>query len=151
MSLKEQLAEDLKAAMRARDAVHLRTIRSLRAALLEREIALRQGGEAQLNEAEELAVVQKQAKQRQDAIEQYEKAGRTDLAEKERAELEVLKAYLPRQLAEAEVRREVQAILAETGATSLREMGTVMGAAMKKLKGKADGRLVQAIVREALS
>lgn len=150
MSLKERLTEDLKAAMRARDEVRLRTIRSLRAALMEKEIAERQGGEATLSDADEVAVVQKQAKQRRDAIEQYEKAGRDDLAAKERAELEVLAAYLPRQLDEAEVRRVVETILAETGATSLRDMGRVMGAAMKQLKGRADGRMVQALVREAL-
>jgi uncharacterized protein YqeY len=151
MSLKEKLAEDLKTAMRARDAVRLRTIRSLRAALMEREIAERHGGEAVLTEEQELAVVQKQAKQRRDAIEQYEQAGREDLAAKEREELEVLKDYLPRQLDEAEVRTVVQRIIAETGASSPRDMGKVMGLAMKQLRGKADGRMVQAVARELLS
>ncbi|WP_456428602.1 GatB/YqeY domain-containing protein [Rhodocaloribacter sp.] len=151
MSLKEKLAEDLKAAMRARDAVRLRTIRSLRAALMEREIAERHGGEAVLTEEQELAVVQKQAKQRRDAIEQYEQAGREDLAAKEREELEVLKDYLPRQLDEGEVRTVVQRIIAETDASSPRDMGKVMGLAMKQLRGKADGRMVQAVARELLS
>ncbi len=151
MSLKERLAEELKAAMRAKDAVRLRTIRSLRAALMEREIAERHGGEAVLTEEQELAVVQKQAKQRRDAIEQYEQAGREDLAAKEREELEVLKDYLPRQLDEDEVRTVVQRIIAETGASSLRDMGKVMGLAMKQLRGKADGRMVQAVARELLS
>ncbi|RMF59367.1 MAG: GatB/YqeY domain-containing protein, partial [Bacteroidetes bacterium] len=89
MSLKERLTQDLKDAMRNRDAVRLRTIRSLRAALLEKEIEERSGGEATLTEEQELAVLQKQAKQRRDAIEQYEQAGREDLAEKEREELAV--------------------------------------------------------------
>ncbi len=151
MSLKEKLAEDLKAAMRAKDAVRLRTIRSLRAALMEREIAERQGGEATLTEEQELAVVQKQAKQRRDALEQYEQAGREDLAAKEREELEVLKEYLPRQLGEDEVRTVVARIVAETGAASPRDMGKVMGLAMKELRGKADGRMVQAVARELLS
>ena len=151
MSLKEKLAEDLKAAMRAKDAVRLRTIRSLRAALMEREIAERQGGEATLTEEQELAVVQKQAKQRRDALEQYEQAGREDLAAKEREELEVLKEYLPRQLGEDEVRAVVARIVAETGAASPRDMGKVMGLAMKELRGKADGRMVQAVARELLS
>ncbi|WP_457653789.1 GatB/YqeY domain-containing protein [Rhodocaloribacter sp.] len=151
MSLKERLAEELKAAMRAKDAVRLRTIRSLRAALMEREIAERHGGEAVLTEEQELAVVQKQAKQRRDAIEQYEQAGREDLAAKEREELEVLKDYLPRQLDESEVRTVVERIIAETGASSPREMGKVMGLAMKELRGKADGRMVQAVARALLS
>ena len=151
MSLKERLAEELKAAMRAKDAVRLRTIRSLRAALMEREIAERHGGEAVLTEEQELAVVQKQAKQRRDAIEQYEQAGREDLAAKEREELEVLKEYLPRQLGEDEVRTVVERIIAETGASSPRDMGKVMGLAMKELRGKADGRMVQAVARRLLS
>lgn len=151
MSLKERLAEELKAAMRAKDAVRLRTIRSLRAALMEREIAERHGGEAVLTEEQELAVVQKQAKQRRDALEQYEQAGREDLAAKEREELEVLKEYLPRQLGEDEVRTVVERIIAETGASSPRDMGKVMGLAMKELRGKADGRMVQAVARRLLS
>ncbi len=151
MSLQEKLAEDLKAAMRSRDAVRLRTIRSLRAALMEREIAERSGGAAVLTEEQELAVVQKQAKQRRDALEQYDRAGREDLAAKEREELEVLKDYLPRQLDEGEVRTVVQRVIAETGASSPRDMGKVMGLAMKQLRGKADGRMVQAVARELLS
>ncbi len=151
MSLKERLAEELKAAMRAKDAVRLRTIRSLRAALMEREIAERHGGEAVLTEEQELAVVQKQAKQRRDALEQYEQAGREDLAAKEREELEVLKEYLPRQLGEDEVRTVVERIIAETGASSPRDLGKVMGLAMKELRGKADGRMVQAVALRLLS
>jgi uncharacterized protein YqeY len=148
--LKEQLAADLKEAMRAKDAVRLRTIRSLRAALQEREIAERQGGEAQLTEAQELEVLQKQAKQRRDAMEQYQGAGRDDLVQKEQEELEIIGTYLPRQLSDEEIRSLVQDVAEAAGATSLRDLGKVMGPAMQQLKGRADGRRVQAIVRSVL-
>ena len=149
--LKEKLAEDLKAAMRAKDDVRRRTLRSLRAALLEKEIAERHGGEATLSEADELAVVQKQAKQRRDAIEQFKQAGRDDLVAKEQAELEVIEAYLPKQLEDDEIRTVLERIVAETGAASMRDMGKVMGKAMPQLRGRADGRRVQALARELLS
>ncbi len=149
--LKEKLSDDLKEAMRAKDAVGLRTIRSLRAALLEKEIEERTGGEARLTEAQELAVVQKQAKQRRDAIAQYEAAGREDLAAKEREELALIETYLPEQLDDAAIRKVVQEIVAAAGATSMRDMGKVMGPAMQRLKGRADGKRVNEIVRELLS
>lgn len=149
--LKEKLSDDLKEAMRAKDAVGLRTIRSLRAALLEKEIEERTGGEARLTEAQELAVVQKQAKQRRDAIAQYEAAGREDLAAKEREELALIETYLPEQLDDAAIRKVVQEIVAAAGATSMRDMGKVMGPAMQRLKGRADGKRINEIVRELLS
>ncbi len=148
MSLNDQLTEDLKQAMKAKDAVRLRTIRSLRAALKEKEIAERRDGEAHLSEEQVLAVVQKQAKQRRDAIAQYEPAGRDDLAAKEQDELEIIEAYLPKQLGDEEIRRVVQEIVAATGASSMREMGKVMGAAMEQLRGRADGRRINEIARE---
>lgn len=148
--LKEQLNKDLKDAMRARDRVRLRTIRSLRAAMLDQEISERKDGQAELSEETMMAVIQKQAKQRRDALEQYEKAGREDLAEIEREELAVLKDYLPEQLSEEDVRREVQAVVAEVKAESMKDMGRVMGPVMQRLKGKADGRMVQSVVRQEL-
>ena len=151
MSLNDQLTEDLKQAMKAKDAIRLRTIRSLRAALKEKEIAERRDGEAHLSEEQVLAVVQKQAKQRRDAIAQYEPAGRDDLAAKEQDELEIIEAYLPKQLGDEEIRRVVQEIVAATGASSMREMGKVMGAAMEQLRGRADGRRINEIARELLS
>lgn len=151
MSLNDQLAEDLKQAMKAKDAVRLRTIRSLRAALKEKEIAERRDGEAHLSEEQVLAVVQKQAKQRRDAIAQYEPAGRDDLAAKEQEELEIIEAYLPEQLGDEEIRRVVQEIVAATGASSMREMGKVMSATMEQLRGRADGRRINEIARELLS
>ena len=151
MGMKETLSEALKEAMRSKDQVRLRTIRSLRAALQEKEIAEREGGKATLSEAQEVDVLQKQAKQRRDAISQYEAAGRTDLAEKEREELAVIEGYLPAQLTEDELRSTVHQIIVGVGASSPRDMGKVMGEAMKQLRGKADGRRVQAAVQEILA
>ena len=151
MSLIDQLPEDLKQAMKAKDRVRLRTIRSLRAALKEKEIKERQGGEAHLSEEEVLAVVQKQAKQRRDAIIQYEQAGRDDLVAKEREELEIIEAYLPKQLGDDEIRRVVHEIVTTTGASSMRDIGKVMGAAMEQLKGRADGRRISEIAKALLS
>ena len=149
--VKDRLTEDLKTAMRAKDEVRLRTIRSLRAALMEKEIEFRKGGEGSLSEEQELAVLQKQAKQRRDSIEQFESAGREDLSAKEQEELQVIEEYLPRQLSDEEVRRAVQEVIDETGAQSRADMGKVMGAAMQRLRGRAEGRKVQQIAQELLS
>ncbi len=136
--------------MRAKHDARLRTIRSLRAALLEKEIEERQGGIAVLTEDQELAVVQKQAKQRRDAIEQYRAAGRDDLVVRESEELEILQGYLPQQASEDEIRRIVHEVIVATGAASPRDMGRVMGEAVKRLRGKAEGRRIQQLVQEIL-
>jgi uncharacterized protein len=149
--IKDRLASDLKDAMRARDDVRLRSIRSLRAALMEKEIAERQGGMASLTEEQEVAVVQKQAKQRRDAIEQYRAAGREDLVKREQDELDVIEKYLPQQLDEDEVRKVLHQVIAATGAASPRDMGKVMGEAIRLLRGRADGRVVQQIAQSILS
>lgn len=149
--LKDKLSNDLKDAMRARDEVRLRTIRSLRAALMEREIELRQGGAAELTGEQEMEVVQKQAKQRRDSIDQYAKADRADLKEKEEEELSIIEEYLPRQMSEDEVRKVLHEVIAATGAASPRDMGKVMGAAMERVRGLADGRKVQQLATELLS
>ncbi len=151
MMLKDRLAQDLKDAMRAKDEVRLRTIRSLRAGLTDREIELRQGGVATLTEEQEMAVVQKQAKQRRDAMEQFRSAGREDLVQREEEELSVIEAYLPRQLTDAEIREVVRDVVAATGAETMRDMGKVMGPVMERLRGRAEGRRVQEAVREALA
>jgi uncharacterized protein YqeY len=151
MSLSDTIKADLKEAMRAKDKVRLRTLRMVQAALKDREIAEREGGEATLTEEQQVAVVQKQAKQRRDSIAQYEQAGRDDLAEAEREELAILTDYLPKQLTDDELRAEVEAIVADTGATSMKDMGKVMGRAMGALRGRADGKRVQAAVRSVLS
>ena len=149
-TIDERLAEDLIEAMRARDDVRLRTIRSLRAALKEKEISERHGGAASLSDDQAIAVIQKQSKQRQDAIEQFEAAGREDLVQRERDELDVIKQYLPEAVTADEIRAVVQRIVSASGARELKDIGKVMGPAMQELRGRADGRLVQQIVREEL-
>ena len=149
--LKERLQADLKEAMKARDEVKLRTVRSLRAAVMAREIELRSGGTGEIPESEALAVIQKQAKQRRDSIDQFDAAGRSDLSDIEKAELAVIESYLPEQLSEEGVRKIVEQIAAESGASSMRDMGKVMGPSMAKMKGLADGKLVQEIVKSVLS
>ena len=130
--IKDQLQADLKVAMKAKDQVRLRTIRSLRAAIMTKEIELRSGGEGEIPE-------------------QFEIAGRDDLKQIEVEELAIIEAYLPKQLEESEVRTEVEAIVQQTGAEGMKDMGKVMGAAMGRLKGKADGKIVQQVVRSILS
>ena len=149
--LKERLQSDLKEAMKARDEVRLRTVRFLRAAVMAREIEFRTGGTGDIPESEALAVLQKQAKQRRDSIDQFESAGREDLKKIEVEELAIIEAYLPAQLSEAEIRTTVETIVKETGADSMRDMGKVMGPAMAKMKGLADGKLVQEAVKSVLS
>ena len=149
--LKDKLSEDLKDAMRAKDQVRLRTIRSLRAALMEKEIEQRAGGTATLTSDQEMAVVRKQAKQRRDAMEQYAQADRDDLRQKEAEELVVIEEYLPKQLGDDELRKVVQEVIAATGAASPKDMGRVMGAVMERLRGQAEGRRVQLLASELLS
>ena len=149
--MKDRIADDLKDAMRARDKVRLRTLRALRTALMEKEIEKRGSEEDALSEEQELRVLQKQAKQRREAIEQYEKADRADLAEKEKEELEVIEEYLPRQLEDEEIREVIREVIDDTGASSMQDMGAVMGPVMQRLRGRADGQRVQKLVRSALS
>ncbi len=149
--IKERLQNDLKEAMRSRDSVRLRAVRSLRAAIMTKEIDLRSGGKGEIPEEDAIAVIQKQAKQRRDSIEQYELAGRDDLKQIEVEELQIIKDYLPEELSEDDIRNAVVAIVRETAADGMKDMGRVMGAAMQQLRGKADGKLVQQIVREILS
>ncbi|GAB5535665.1 MAG: GatB/YqeY domain-containing protein [Rubricoccaceae bacterium] len=145
--LKDQLTQDLKDAMRAKDLVRRDTIRMVQAAIIEKE----KSGSGEATEDDVLAILTKQAKQRRDAIQQYTAADRLDLSEKEANELAVIESYLPQQLSDEEVQSAVQAIVERTGATSMKDMGRVMGAAMGELKGKADGSRVQAAVRATLS
>ena len=151
MSLKERIDQDLKEAMKSGDKNRLNTIRSIRAALLEKEVSIRVGGKAELSDEQELEVVMNLAKKRKDSIQQYQDAGRKDLMEIEQAELAVITTYLPAQMPDEEIEAAVRDIIAQVGATSMKDMGKVMGAAMKKLKGKADGGKVQEMVKSALS
>ncbi|MGE0498373.1 MAG: GatB/YqeY domain-containing protein [Ramlibacter sp.] len=152
MSLKEQITEDMKAAMRAKDSVRLGTIRLLTAAMKQKEVDER----IELDDAAVIAIVDKMLKQRKDSIEAFEKAGRQDLADVEIAETQVLKVYLPARLSAEEVAAEVKAIVAELGAELGRnagpgDMGKVMGAVKAKLAGKADMGQVSAAVKAALA
>jgi uncharacterized protein YqeY len=149
--LLDRIAADLKDAMRKRDETRLRTLRSVRSAAMNLEIELRTKGRTDLTDDEVVTVLQKQAKQRRDAIDQYDAGGRKDLSDREREELEIIESYLPAQLSDEEIRSAVTTILLSVGASSPGDMGKVMGPAMKELRGKADGRRVQEVVRELLA
>jgi uncharacterized protein YqeY len=146
MSLKERIDRDLKEALRAQAKTRLSAVRMLRAALTEKE----KSGAGPLTEEDYVAVVQKQAKQRRDAAEQFRAAGRDDLAAREEAELAVIEGYLPAQVSDEELERVVREVVAHTGATTMKDLGRVMGEAMSALRGRADGRRVQAAVRALL-
>ena len=147
MTLKDRITEDMKAAMRAKDAPRLLTIRGLLAACKQREVDER----IELDDAAVIAIVDKLIKQRKDSISQFAAANRTDLVDKEAAELLVLEGYLPQRLSAAEITTEVAAIVAELGAAGPGDMGKVMGAVKARLAGKADMGLVSAAVKQALS
>ena len=150
-SLLDRLSEDLKQAMRDKDKVRLRTLRSLRAALKNKEIDQRKDGEAaSLSEQKQLAVLRKQVSQREDSIEQYEDAGRDDLVKKEQEEIEVLQEYMPDPLSEQELDETLQSIINEVGAESMSDMGPVMGRAMDQLRGRVDGDRVREKVQDLL-
>ena len=146
MSLKDQITEDMKAAMRARDTERLGTIRLLTAAIKQKEVDER----LTLDDAAVIAVVDKLIKQRKDSIDAFVQAGRQDLADKEAAEVRVLQAYLPARLSPDEIAAEVRAILGELGASGPGDMGKVMGAAKQRLAGKAEMGQVSAAVKAAL-
>ncbi|MEM5366060.1 GatB/YqeY domain-containing protein [Paraburkholderia azotifigens] len=147
MSLKVRINDDMKAAMRARETERLGTIRLLLAAIKQREVDDR----VELDDAGITAVVDKMIKQRKDSIAQFETAGRSDLVDKEKAELDVLSAYMPEQLSDAEIAAEVQAAVTQVGAAGPQDMGKVMGVLKPKLAGKADMTAVSAQVKAALS
>ena len=145
MGLKEQITEDMKAAMRAKDAQKLGTIRMLTAAMKQKEVDER----IELTDTHVLAIIERMIKQRKDSISQFESGGRQDLADNEKAELAILSAYMPAALTEDEIRAEVAA--ATAGAAGPQDMGKVMGALKQKLAGRADMTLVSAMVKSALS
>lgn len=151
MSLKDRISDDIKSAMKAKDKVRLETVRSIKKLLLEKEVSLRPQGQETLTESQELEILAQLAKQRRDSIEQYRQAGRDDLADQEAQELAILEEYLPQQLSDEEVNTVLDEIIAQTGATSIKDMGKVMGAAMQQLKGRAEGQKIQAMVKNKLS
>jgi len=147
MSLKDQITEDMKTAMRAKDSERLGTIRLLLAALKQKEVDER----IELDDAMVVAIVDKLVKQRKDSVVAFTQGGRTDLADKEAAEIKVLEAYLPQRMGADEIAAEVKAIVAELGAKGPGDMGKVMGAVKTRLAGKADMGLVSAAVKAALA
>jgi len=147
MSLKETLQQDMKAAMRAADKRRLGVIRLINAAIKQREVDER----IDLDDSQVIVVLDKMAKQRRESIEQYEKAGRDDLAEQEHFELEVLKTYLPEQLDDAEIDAMIAEAIAATGAQSVKDMGKVMGQLKARLAGRADMGAVSGKIKARLS
>ena len=147
MSLKERLKEDMKAALKAKDKEKLSVIRMLQSLIKNAEIDKR----GELTDEEIISLLMKYAKQRRESIELYEKGGRQDLVEKERRELQIVESYLPKQMSEEEIRELVAKVIEEVGASSPKDIGKVMQAVMPKVKGRADGSLVNRIVRELLA
>jgi uncharacterized protein len=147
MSLKDQITEDMKTAMRAKDSARLLTIRGLLAALKQKEVDER----IELDDAAVVGIIDKLVKQRKESIAQFTTAGRTDLVEKEAAELAVLEGYLPQRMSADEIAAAVQKIVADLGASGPGDMGKVMGAVKAQLAGKADMGLVSAAVKQALT
>jgi uncharacterized protein len=150
MSLIEQIGEDIKTAMKAKDKLRLETLRSIKKVLLDKEISVRPTGQTSLTPEQEIEALSQIAKQRRDAIEQYNNVGRPDAAALEAAELTIIEEFLPAQVTDAEIAAIVAAIASEVGATSAKDMGKVMGPVMQRLKGQADGKKVQAAVKAQL-
>jgi hypothetical protein len=147
MGIKDQLNNDLKDAMKSKDKLRTETLRGLKSAIKYAEI---EAG-TDFGDEDVLAVIGRQAKQRRDSIAEFEKARRTDLVEKETAELAILEQYLPAQLSEAEIKEKAEVVIAELGVSDMKGMGQVMKSLMAELKGQADGKIVNQVVRELLS
>lgn len=148
MSLRQQIISDMTAAMKAKDPARTSTLRMLKAAITNRE---KEGG-GEITDEDVLKLLRSQVKQRRDSVEQYQKGGRPELADKEQAEIAIIEAYLPQAASQAEIDQAVAAAIAETGAASMRDMGGVMKATMAKLAGKnADGKMVSETVKAKLS
>ena len=150
MTLQERVDADLKEAMRAKDSIKLGVLRMLKSALKYAAIA-KSDAEAELNETEATQIIRKQVKQRQDSIESFEKAGRAELVEKEKAEMAILNAYLPQPMSAEQISKIVRETIAETGATSRAQMGAVMKALQAKVAGRVDGKALSAEVQKQLS
>lgn len=149
MSLEQKVMTDLKTAMLAKDEKSLRSLRAIKAALINLKTA--EGFSGEVKEDDEIKLLQKLVKQRKESLEIYEKQHRADLAEKEKEEIEVIEKFLPKQMSEKELREVIAGIIKQTGAASPADMGKVMGMANKQLGGKADGKTIAGIVKEILS
>lgn len=147
MTFKEKIDQDMVVAAKAKDKMTLSTLRLIKTALHNREIDLKR----ELNDTEFLQTLSSMVKQRKDSIEQFARGGRTDLVEKEEAELKIIHAFMPEQMSEEDILREIRKAIDETGALSVKDMGKVMKVLMPKLTGKADGKLLGEKVKAALS
>jgi|WetSurSiteA1Bulk_404760.scaffolds.fasta_scaffold30989_3 uncharacterized protein len=147
MTLNERIVQDMKVAMKSGQTLRLSTLRTLRAQMLE---LAKRGTDSPITAEDETAVLLSAVKKRKEAIELYEKAGRMELAAKEREELTIINSYLPQQLSRDELLAKIDEIIASTGSTSAKDFGKVMGATMKELKGRADGSLIQELVKHKL-
>jgi uncharacterized protein YqeY len=145
--LKQQITEDMKTAMRAKDSARLSTVRLLLAAMKQKEVDER----VELTDADVLAILEKMIKQRRESIAQFEKASRQDLVDKEKAEIEVLAAYLPQKMSDAEVQQAVAAAISESGASGIKDMGKVMALLKPRLAGRAEMGAVSGLVKTKLS
>lgn len=149
MELEKQIQADMVAAMKEKDAVRLASVRAIKAAIMLAKTA--EGGTGEVTDPEIVKIIQKLVKQRKESAQQYNDAGRPELAENELAEAAAMEVYLPKQLSEAEVEAELVKIIAEVGATQPSDMGKVMGVATKKLAGLAEGRLISSLVKKLLA
>lgn len=149
MTIYDQVSEDIKAAMKARDRVRLDSLRNIKKVFIEAKTA--PGANDTLDDGDALKIIQKLAKQGREAAATFAQKDRQDLAESELAQVAVIESYLPQQLSEAEIEAAVKEIVAQTGASSMKDMGKVMGIASKQLAGKADGRTISTIVKKMLS
>lgn len=147
MTLEEKIMQDLKTAMKAKDEAALRGIRAVKAAIL---LAKTDGSGKPIDEDREIQILQKLVKQRKESLEIYEKQNREDLAKVERDEIEIIEKYLPQQLSEAELEAELKQIIAETSATSVKDLGKVMGIASKRFAGRADGKMISQVTKRLL-
>ncbi|PIQ78579.1 aspartyl-tRNA amidotransferase [Candidatus Peregrinibacteria bacterium CG11_big_fil_rev_8_21_14_0_20_46_8] len=148
MTLRDQLTADLAAAMKAKDEVRVSTLRMLKAAVMKYEVSGSQKKEADDETIQ--SIIQKEIKQRKDAMEAFAKGGKHDMAAQEEAEMEILKSYMPEQMSEEELKKVVDEVIKNTGATSKADFGKVMGAVMGKVKGRADGTAVSKLVGQSL-
>jgi len=148
MGVQEQVMEQMKVAMKSKDKVALESLRALKSAFL---LANTSGSNADLNEADEIKIVQRLVKQRRDSAAIFEEQGRSDLSEPELAQIKVLEQFLPAQMREDELKKIIGEIVIQAGASSMKDMGKVMGMASKQLAGKADGKAISMIVKELLT
>ncbi|HKK59240.1 MAG TPA: GatB/YqeY domain-containing protein [Salinivirga sp.] len=148
MSLEKDITQKMKEAMKAKNKPKLEAIRAIKNAILQEKT--KAGGGDEIDEATEMKMLQKLVKQREDSAEIYKKEGRNELAEKELFEANIIKEFLPEQLSEDEIRTEIEKIITETGASSMKDMGKVMGMANKQMAGRADGKLISEIVKAKL-